>query len=123
MTVVTGATAPVFEMNGTRFTGLASPLRGASETGAWRIAMAAATPPFFHRMTREEILVATAGGARLHIGGVERDVAAGDCVIVPADTEFAISNPHATPFEAVVILPVGGTGVVAGEYFDPPWAA
>lgn len=123
MSIVSGATAPVFDMAGARFTGLASPSRGARETGTWRVSMGPGTEPLFHRMTREEILVAVAGRARLHIGGKEHDLVAGDCAIVPPDTEFALSNPHAEPFEAVVVLPVGGSAVIDGAAFSPPWAA
>lgn len=123
MTIVQGATAPVFNVGGTRFTGLASPSRGARETGAWRVRMAPGTEPVFHHLTREEILVAISGRARVHIDGKAQDLAAGDCAIVSAGTEFALSNPHDEPFEAVAVLPVGGAAVVDGKSFNPPWAA
>ena len=122
MSIVSGASAPVFDMAGSRFTGLASPSRGARETGTWRVRMAPATEPLFHQMTREEILVAIAGRARLHVGGEEHDLVAGDCAILPPDTDFALSNPHGEPFEAVVVLPIGGAAVIDGKPFNPPWA-
>ena len=73
-------------------------------------------------MTREEIVIAVSGAARLHIDGTEKDVAAGDCAIVPAGTEFALSNPHDAVFEAVVALPVGGRAVIGDNDFQPPWS-
>ncbi len=81
------------------------------------------TPPTPHRLTREEILVATAGRARASIAGTEHELVSGGAVIVPAETDFALSNPHNEPFEAVAILPVGGQARIGeGAPFTPPWA-
>jgi mannose-6-phosphate isomerase-like protein (cupin superfamily) len=67
--------------------------------------------------------VATAGRARATIAGAEHDLVAGGAVIVPAETDFALSNPHREPFEAVAILPIGGQARIGDEPpFTPPWA-
>jgi mannose-6-phosphate isomerase-like protein (cupin superfamily) len=51
-------------------------------------------------------------------------VVAGDSLVVPAGAAFSLSNPGASVFEAVVVLPVGGQAVVGDEApFTPPWAA
>src|SRR5262245_10498635 len=116
--------AVVFNIPGITFSGLAAPSRGARETAAWRVRLAPGTPATPHRLTREEILVAIAGRARATIAGREHDLVAGGAVIVPAETEFALSNPHDEPFEAVAILPVGGQARIGEEApFTPPWAA
>ena len=123
MTIISSSSAPVFELPGLRFTGLASPRRGARETCTWRIRMDGDTPPTFHRVTREEIFVALSGTARVHLNGATYDLAAGDAAIIPPDTDFALANAGDEPFEAVVIFPVGGQAVVPGEApFTPPWA-
>ena len=123
MPVIPASDAPSFDIPGVRFTGLASPSRGARETAVWRLAMAPATEPLTHRLTREEIFVAIAGKARFRIGADEFDVAAGGAVIVPADTDFSLSNPHDEPFEAVAVLPVGGRAKIGdAPPFTPPWA-
>jgi len=115
--------AVAFSVAGVAFAGLASPSRGARETSAWRLRMEPGTPPTPHRLTREEILVAIAGRARAAIGGAEKDLVAGGAVIVPAETDFALSNPYDEPFEAVAILPVGGQARIGGDApFTPPWA-
>jgi mannose-6-phosphate isomerase-like protein (cupin superfamily) len=81
------------------------------------------TPPTPHKLTREEILVAIAGRARAAIGGAEKDLVAGGAVIVPPETDFALSNPYGEPFEAVAILPVGGQARIGNDApFTPPWA-
>ena len=123
MPVIPASDAPNFDLPGVRFTGLASPSRGARETAVWRLSMAPATEPLTHRLTREEIFVAIAGKARFKIGAEEFDVAAGGAVIVPQDTDFALSNPHDAPFEAVAVLPVGGCARIGdAPPFTPPWA-
>ena len=124
MKIIDAADAPAFDMPGVRFTGLAAPSRGARETAAWRIAVEAGTPARFHQVTREEIFIATGGRARFHIGGREHELVAGGCAIVPPNVDFALSNPFDAPFEAVVVFPVGGQAMLAGEApFVPPWAA
>ena len=123
MPVIPASEAPNFDIPGVRFTGLASPNRGARETAVWRLRMAPATEPLTHRLTREEIFVAIAGRGRFRIGAEEFDVAAGGAVIVPEDTDFALSNPHDEPFEAVAALPVGGRFRVGdAPPFTPLWA-
>jgi mannose-6-phosphate isomerase-like protein (cupin superfamily) len=123
MPVIPASAAPSFDIPGVRFTGLAAPSRGARETAVWRLSMAPATEPLTHRLTREEVFVALAGRGRFRIGAEEMDVAAGGAVIVPADTDFSLSNPHDKPFEAVVALPVGGCARIGdAPPFTPPWA-
>jgi len=123
MPVIPASAAPSFEIPGVRFTGLASPSRGARETSVWRLSMAPATEPLTHRLTREEIFVVLAGTGRFAIGAEKFDVAAGGAVIVPADTDFSLSNPHDRPVEAVAALPVGGRARIGDAApFTPPWA-
>lgn len=123
MTIINAATAPVFRLPGVRFTGLASPKRGARETCAWRVRLDPGTPPTFHRLTREEIFVALSGSATVHLDGATQVLSAGDAAIIPADTDFALGNAGEAPFEAVVVFPVGGQAMHPGKApFTPPWA-
>lgn len=124
MTIIDIAEAPVFDIPGTRFTGLASPLRGSRENSVWRVSVAPGTEPRFHRVTREEIFVALTGTGQIHVGGAVHDLTAGSVAVVPPATDFALSNSGTEPFEALVVLPVGGQAVLPGEApFTPPWAA
>lgn len=75
-----------------------------------------------HRLSREEVIVALAGEARVLVGGREAQLKAGGAVIVPADTDFALSNPGDVMFEAVAVLPVGGQAIIGEAVFTPPWA-
>jgi quercetin dioxygenase-like cupin family protein len=124
MPVIKESVAPVFEMPGLRVVGLASPARGSRETSVWRLAIPAGTTGTLHSCDREEIFVVLAGRAVATVGGETHELARGDALIVPADTDFALANPHGEPFEAIAAFPVGGQAVMpAGEKFTPPWAA
>jgi quercetin dioxygenase-like cupin family protein len=122
MRIVRKAEAPVFNVPGLTVTGLASPSRGAAETCVWRIAVAPGTPGFPHAVTREEIFVGLSGRAVVTVAGKEHALGAGDAIIVPKDTVFALANTSNEPFEAMVALPVGGKAVADGPPFTPPWA-
>jgi quercetin dioxygenase-like cupin family protein len=123
MPIIHSDDAPSFDIPGVRFIGLAAPSRGARETAVWRVKIDPSAKPLPHRVTREEVFVAISGAARFTIGEEVFDVAAGGAVIVPADTDFALSCLSAGPFEAVVALPVGGQAKLAdGQPFTPPWA-
>jgi quercetin dioxygenase-like cupin family protein len=100
MRIITADQAPIFNLPGIEITGFAAPSRGSVENAAWRLRMEPRTPPTVHRVTREEIFIALAGRAVLHIDGAEHPLAAGGAVIVPANVDFALSNPSAAPFEA-----------------------
>ncbi len=123
MRIIAPEAAPVFNMDGLRVTGLASPRRGAVDCAAWRIEVAPGTPPTMHWVTREEIFIAISGRALVHFGGETHALDAGGAAIIPANAEFALSNPNADVFEAVAVLPVGGqAGMGDAPPFTPPWA-
>ncbi|GAB2721313.1 cupin domain-containing protein [Nocardia thraciensis] len=123
MTVLRGATAPVFESDHVTAVGLTAPSRGAKQTCAWRFRMSPAAPAAPHRVDREEIFVLISGRAVAELEGERHELSAGDALIVPPDTTFSVSNPHAEPLEMVAVLPVGGRAVMPGmDPFVPPWA-
>lgn len=123
MPMIRSALAPAFHLPGVTFHGLAAPSRGSQENAVWRLVMAPGVEPVPHRLTREEIFVALSGKAVAAIDGEPHALAAGDSLVVPAGTEFSLSNIGAEAFEAVVVLPVGGEAIMAdGARFTPPWA-
>ncbi len=120
---IAAADAPIFKLPGTTFTGLAAPSRGARENAVWRVALDPGTPPRPHQLTREEILVATAGEAIASLNGEDIRFSAGDALIIPAFADFSLANPGTAPFEAVAVLPVGARAMMQdGELFAPPWS-
>src|SRR4051812_34720804 len=114
MPIISGATAPTFALEGVSFTGLAAPSRGSSETSVWRVTIAPNTPGAAHHVSREEIFVGVSGQAVVTFGPDRHDLLAGDALVVPAGTEFALANESDQPFEAVCALPVGGEATMPG---------
>ena len=118
--------AKVFKIpgtTGTTFTVLATPSRGSHENAVWRVTLDPGTPAKVHQLTREEILIATAGSATASLNGSEISFNAGDALVVPPFTNFSLANPHQTAFEAIAVLPVGARAMIeGGEPFAPPWS-
>lgn len=123
MPVLTAPTAPTHELPGTRFTALASPSRGTSDTSVWRVEIEPGTTPTRHAVTREEIFVVLAGRAALDIGEDRQLAVPGDAVVVPAGVPFSFGCAGDEPLVALCLLPVGGQAQVPGAApFTPPWA-
>lgn len=123
MPLITAADAPCFENEHATFVGLAAPSRGATENCAWRLSIKPGVDAPPHALDREEIFIALSGRLTVTMGAEILTVEAGDALVVPAHQQFAMANPGSEPFEAVVVLPVGGQGLIPGQ--DPviaPWA-
>jgi quercetin dioxygenase-like cupin family protein len=121
MPVLPAPAGPTHDLGGTRFTSLATPSRGSTETAVWRVQIDAGQPALPHRLTREETFVVLAGEAAVELGGQRRTARPGDAIVVPADVDFAIEAPSGT-VELLCCMPVGGQAVTADGTFTPPWA-
>lgn len=120
---IKAADAVLFEIPHVTFAGLAAPSRGARETAVWRVTLAPHAPGTLHSLSREEVLVALNGVAEVHIGHDTHVFAAGDAIVVPAETPFSLANPGDAPFAAIAVLPVGAQARIGDDAaFDPPWA-
>jgi mannose-6-phosphate isomerase-like protein (cupin superfamily) len=123
MAVIPAPSAPTHELGGARFTSLATPSRGSSDTSVWLVEIAPGTPGTPHRLTREEVFVVLSGRAEVHLDGDVSVAGAGDAIVVPAGVPFALAPAGDEPLRALCCLPVGGQGQLAdGEPFTPPWA-
>jgi quercetin dioxygenase-like cupin family protein len=123
MPVISASTAPKFDLPHVAFTGLASPKRGSTENAVWQFTLAPKAPGLPHQLTREEIIIALNGAAVAEIDGKRHRFSAGDAIIVPAKTSFALSNETDQPFTGMAVLPVGGQAVIGDSApFTPPWA-
>jgi mannose-6-phosphate isomerase-like protein (cupin superfamily) len=121
--LITAAQAPVFTNSHATFTGLASPSRGSTENSCWRLVLKPGTDAPPHALTREEIFVPLSGRLRVTIDSEVYELGVGECLVVPAHQMFALANPWEAPFEALVVLPVGGQGLIPGkEPVIAPWA-
>jgi mannose-6-phosphate isomerase-like protein (cupin superfamily) len=123
MAVIPAPERPTHELHGARFTSLATPSRGSSDTSVWRVELAPHTPGVPHELTREEVFVVLSGRASVRLGDTHTSASAGDAIVVPANTPFALENPGDEPLLALCCLPVGGEARLAdGRAFVPPWA-
>jgi mannose-6-phosphate isomerase-like protein (cupin superfamily) len=123
MPVLCAPSSPTHSLPGARFTSLATPLRGSTDTSVWRVELAPGTPATPHQVTREEVFVILSGRALVRLANEEREATAGDAIVVPRDTPFAIEATGDEPVHALCCMPVGGQARLAdGTTFVPPWA-
>jgi quercetin dioxygenase-like cupin family protein len=123
MPVLKAPSGPTHELPGATFTSLATPTLGPTETAVWKVSIAAGTEPTPHSLTRGEVFVVLQGTASVRIGENVKPANPGDVIIVPADTQFELSNAGSSTLEAICCMPVGGEARLGdGEAFTPPWA-
>lgn len=123
MPVIHHPAHPTHDLGGTRFTSLATPSRGSSDTAVWQVEIAPGTPATPHSLTREEVFVVLEGAATVQFDGVASHAQVGDAIVVPAELMFELSNAGEAPLRLLCCLPVGGQARLAdGSTFTPPWA-
>jgi mannose-6-phosphate isomerase-like protein (cupin superfamily) len=123
MAVIHAVPDPTHELEGTRFTSLATPSRGSTDTAVWQVEIDPGTPATPHSLTREEVFVVLEGVAAVRIGDAEDTAQPGDAIVVPAEVPFALANAGDQPLRLLCCMPVGGQGrLEGGEPFTPPWA-
>jgi quercetin dioxygenase-like cupin family protein len=122
MPVIHADEAVVHQLHGTSFTAYAAPTRGSTELCAWRIAVPARTEGVPHRVSREEVLYVLSGTLRATVNDQREQAAAGDVILVPAGSLFAVGNLGDEPATAWVTTTVGFRGVLPdGSWIAPPW--
>ena len=123
MAVIPAPDAPTHQLGGARFTSLATPSRGSTDTSVWSLEIEPGEPGTPHRLTREEVFVVLAGRAEVLLDGARSTAGPGDAIVVPPGVPFAIAAAGGAPLRALCVLPVGGQAQLAdGEPFTPPWA-
>ena len=121
---IPSAEAPVFNIiPGTTFTGLAAPSRGSKENAVWRVTVEPGTSAQVHQLTREEILIVTAGSAMASISGSEISFSAGDALVGPLH-RFQPRESAPGGLRGDRRLPVGARAMIeGGEPFVPRGAS
>src|SRR3954447_14714389 len=107
MAVLPAPPAPTHELGGARFTSLATPSRGSTDTSVWLVEITPGTAPTPHRLTREEVFVVLAGRAHVQLDGDVSVAEAGDAIVVPADVPSCSAPPWGQTLRALGRLPVG----------------
>jgi len=120
---VLSPTTPISPFPGAQFTKLASPSRGSTQTSVWQVDIQPGRPPAPHQVTAEEIFVVLAGEVKVVLADVITTATAGDAIVVPPNTDFALDNSGSAPVRLLCVLPVGGQARTPdGAVFTPPWA-
>lgn len=125
MTIIKAAEAPVFDAPGSTFKAYAAPSRGADQVSLWSVELAPGSTSPLHHMDCEEIFFGLAGRAVATVAGQPHTLEAGDCLILPAGTDFTLHVADTDePFRAIACMPAGGqaTMVPEGITIAPPWA-
>lgn len=122
MAIIPAPTAPTHDLGPTRFTSLATPTRGSTETSVWIVEIDPGTPATPHSLTREEVFVVLAGTASVTLAGHHGSADAGDAFVVPPDTSFEVANAGDGRLRMLCCLPVGGQARTDAATFTPPWA-
>ncbi|MGD9702138.1 MAG: cupin domain-containing protein [Acidimicrobiia bacterium] len=122
MPIIHAPSSPTHELGGARFTSLATPSRGSTETSVWQVQIDAGTPATPHSLTREEVFVVLDGTASVRIGDHVDVARRGDAIVVPPDTEFELANCGDEVLRLLCCLPVGGRARSGSATFTPPWA-
>lgn len=88
---------------------------------AWQTEIPPGSPVRPHQVTREELVVVLSGRAQVHLGDTVTDAEAGDVVVVPPDTDFALANPGPEPLRVLACMPTAGQARIEGEATTLPW--
>ncbi|WP_138734248.1 cupin domain-containing protein [Modestobacter excelsi] len=123
MAVVPAPSQPTHEVGGVRFTSLATPSRGSTDSSVWAVEIAPGAQGAPHQLTREEVFVVLDGRADVRIGDERATAGPGDAIVVPPGVPFALAAAGDEPLRALCCLPVGGRAQLpGGAPFVPPWA-
>ena len=125
MHIINRTDAPTFDAAGTTVTAYAAPSRGAAEVSLWEIELAPGSASPRHCMDREEIFLGIGGHAVAEVNETEHQLGVGDCLILPAGTDFTMHVPGQEPYRALACVPAGARATMAadGATLLPPWAA
>jgi mannose-6-phosphate isomerase-like protein (cupin superfamily) len=122
MHVIRAAEAPLFQLHGVEFTGLAAPSRGSAGLCTWKVTvdsgLGGGEP---HTLDRDEVFMVLTGTVQVTPDGDK--LGPGDAVVVPAGEPIALTNLGEGKAELYVAITAGFTGTMAdGTQIRPPWA-
>ena len=102
---------------------VATPSRGACEVSVVRQRQQPEGGNPLHSHDREEVMVVTQGTVEVVLGGESVTLAAGDSLVIPAQTLHSLTNTGEVESEWLIIAPAGvGFFHESGERASPAWA-
>jgi len=123
MPVIRSTEGTVHDVHGVTFTAYANSRTGASELCAWSTRIPAGQPGVPHRVSKEELLLVTAGTPRFTVDGAAVDANSGDVIVVPADSMLTVEGATDQDSTMWVTTTRGLTAKLPDcSDFAPPWA-
>lgn len=122
MPVIRSADAAVHQVHGSTFSSFVAPSRGSAQLCAWQLDVPAGLRGVAHRPTREEVLLLLEGELTVTLDGIATVLAAGDVVLVPADSELRLDGGTAGATAWVTTTPGFEAVMADGSRTAPPWA-
>jgi quercetin dioxygenase-like cupin family protein len=112
----------VHQVHGSTFSSFVAPSRGSAQLCAWQLKVPAGLRGVAHRPTREEVLILLEGELTVTLDGIAAVLAAGDVVLVPADSELRLDGGTAGATAWVTTTPGLEAVMANGSRIVPPWA-
>lgn len=122
MPVIRSADATVHQVHGSTFSSFVAPSRGSAQLCAWQLNVPPGLRGVAHRPTREEVLLLLEGELTVTVDGIATVLAAGDVVLVPANSELRVDSGTAGAAAWVTTTPGLEAVMPDGSRFAPPWA-
>ena len=122
MPVIRSADAAVQQVHGSTFSSFVAPSRGSAQLCAWQLDVPAGLRGVAHRPTREEVLLLLDGELTVTLDGIATVLAAGNVVLVPADSELRLDGGTAGATAWVTTTPGFEAVMADGSRIAPPWA-
>ncbi len=122
MPIIRSADATVHQVHGSTFSSFVAPSRGSAQLCAWQLKVPAGMRGAAHRPTREEVLLLLEGELTVTLDGIATVLAAGDVVVVPADSELRVDGGTAGATAWVTTTPGLEAVMADGSRIAPPWA-
>jgi quercetin dioxygenase-like cupin family protein len=122
MPVIRSADAAVHQVHGSTFSSFVAPSRGSAQLCAWQLTVPAGLRGVAHRPTREEVLLLLEGELTVTLDGIATVLAAGDVVLVPANSEVRVDGGTAGAAAWVTTTPGLEAVMTDGSRIVPPWA-
>jgi mannose-6-phosphate isomerase-like protein (cupin superfamily) len=123
MSVLRAPVTHTHELGPVRFTSLATPSSGTSQTTLWKIEVPVGAPPTAHALSNEELFVVLSGSAVVRIDGTDQRAEVGDSIVIPRETVFELTNGGAAMLTLLSCMPAGTEVIMGDVRFVPPWTA
>src|SRR3954466_2827164 len=115
MNLISSADAAIFDVPDTHVIAYAAPSRGSTELCLWQIDIAPGSTSPLHHMDCEEVFLCVGGRAVVLTPAEERPFEVGDCLVLPAGTDFSLRVVGDVPFRALACIRAGGKATMAAS--------